>query len=184
MKTVLLVCGLMGTGKTTFARRLKRITGFDMIRSDILRKELARMDAGAHEYTAFEAGIYSENFSKRTYAQLCHRAGEYLENGRSVIVDAAFSKQWQRDLICETARDSGAQLIVVECVCPDEVVRQRLLAREADGADASDGRWELYPFHKSAYDAFNPSDEYIHLTVETNREESSLEVLQKIQTLI
>ena len=184
MQALILVCGLMGTGKTTFARRLSRETGFSVLRSDVLRNKLSLMDDATHQYTDYGAGIYSDEFTKRTYRKLSHEAVEVLKNGDSVIVDAAFSKQWQRHLFMEAGSDFGARLVMVECVCPDQVVRERLLAREADGKDASDGRWAIYPDQKKAYEPFSHADDAIHLIVETHREQSAFEVIEKIFALI
>jgi len=184
MENVVIVCGLMGTGKTTFARQLGKAAGLDMIRSDVVRKQLAQIDVSTHEYENFGAGIYSPQFTERTYQALCDQAAEYLKKGRSVIVDAVFGKQRQRHIMLDTVRRMGAGLIVVECVCPDDIVRGRLVARESEGADASDGRWALFPQQKKSYEPLNVSEGLHHLTVQTHQADSMSGAIEKVCGLL
>ena len=43
--TMLIVCGLAGSGKSTVARMLGDLTGFEVLSSDVIRKRLARGSA-------------------------------------------------------------------------------------------------------------------------------------------
>src|SRR5262249_20569256 len=87
---LVLVGGLPGTGKSTLARGLAERAGFEVIRSDVVRKELA----GASE------GIYTPEWAERTYAECLRRAEQVLFEGQRPLVDATFREErWRRDFL-------------------------------------------------------------------------------------
>ena len=130
--------GLSGSGKTTFSQEL--IMSFEMIslRSDIERKRLAGLDALAKSGSGMESGIYTRDFSRRTYKHLASLAEKLLQAGWSVLVDATFIARWQRDLFRQLADRCGVPLHILDFAVPDEVLRQRVQARSAEGRDASE----------------------------------------------
>ena len=89
---LLLVCGLIGTGKSTVARLIAGKTGMAIISSDEARKSLFSIPKRAHRYEGFKKGIYSEKATDKTYNELVKKGLEFLESGRSVMLDATFSK--------------------------------------------------------------------------------------------
>src|SRR5262249_55631567 len=92
---LLLVGGLPGTGKSTLARGLAEWAGFTVIRSDLVRKELAGVPAAtaASGPSAFGQGIYTPEWTDRTYAECLRRAEAELFEGRRVLVDASFAAE-------------------------------------------------------------------------------------------
>src|SRR5262249_46850754 len=80
---LLLVGGLPGPGKSTLARALAECAGFELIRSDIVRKELVGIDSVER---AGEAN-YSPDWNVRTYASCLSRAEQLLFEGRRVLID-------------------------------------------------------------------------------------------------
>ena len=89
---LVLVGGLPGTGKSTLAHALASHAGFDLIRSDQVRKELARASgiAGAGAVDRYASGIYTPKWNERTYEECLARADAALFEGKRVIVDATF----------------------------------------------------------------------------------------------
>src|SRR5262249_39483761 len=71
---VVLVGGLPGTGKSTLACELTAAGGFEVIRSDVVRKELAGVPAQTRLGDAF----YSPDWTDRTYAECLRRADAML----------------------------------------------------------------------------------------------------------
>src|SRR5262249_52001547 len=76
---LLLIGGLPGAGKSTLARALGERAGFDVLRSDVIRKELAGLVPTEPATIGFEDGIYSPEWSDRTYAECLKRAVALLE---------------------------------------------------------------------------------------------------------
>ncbi len=66
---LVLVGGLPGTGKSTLARSLAEKAGFELIRSDVVRKELAASTDSGWTPAILHHGIYSQEWNDRTYAE-------------------------------------------------------------------------------------------------------------------
>jgi predicted kinase len=173
---LILVGGLMGTGKSTLARMLGEALGAVVISSDATRKRLAGLDPAQPVPAAFGADIYSAEWSARTYAALLAEARAALAAGRSVVLDASFARQAQRLEAERVGRETGATVRFVEAVCPEEVVMARLARRwrqrvAAAGApaQASDGRPELYAAQAATWEPFDAAREtgVAHLWLDT-----------------
>jgi predicted kinase len=141
---LVITCGLPGTGKSSLARALAERSGFEVISSDVVRKELAGVEPGEHRYEAFRQGIYSGEITKRTYEALLGRAAPILHAGRSVILDASFSRREQRSAARRLGQATGAQFACIYLAAGDEEVRRRITRRVKEGTDPSDASWEIY----------------------------------------
>lgn len=140
---VIIVTGLIGTGKTTAARKIGQGLGYAVLSSDVIRKELAGVPAGEQHYDDFSSGLYSPAFTEKTYAELFSRAQGLLNKGQSVIMDASFKKRSDRAAALKLAAGSGANFLAVECVADEATIKGRLERRKQAGS-VSDGRWEIF----------------------------------------
>lgn len=165
--TLILMAGLMGTGKSVIARQLAPRLGAEIIQTDVLRKELLGLAPTEHRYEAFGEGIYGTDMSRRTYDEALKRALALLAAGQSVIIDASYKKRADREAAIETARKSGFHYYLIDCVCPEAVVKERLDARMSESGEASDGRWELYLAQKSDFDPVTEATAPQLITAET-----------------
>jgi len=153
MKKVVVVFGLMGTGKTTLAAALGQALGWPVVHSDAVRKTLAGLTPTTPTPTEFGKGIYDEDFSRRTYAEMRDQAGAHLKAGQSVILDGSYKRAGERDLVQQLAQDNGAAAIFLFCACPLETVRERLGLRAKDPESISDGREEILEAQAKDFDA-------------------------------
>jgi hypothetical protein len=94
------------------------------------------------------------------------RAKNLLKAGDPCILDATFLKKRYRDAAFRIAKESGVPLLIVECVCPENVVRERLTRRIKD-ITVSDGRWEIYPRQREDFEPIQPSEPSI--TIDTTK---------------
>jgi hypothetical protein len=122
---LILVSGLMGTGKSVLARGLSERLGAEVIRMDVLRKSLLGISPSERRHEPFGKGIYAEDVTEKTYAQALGQAEELLRRGKSVIIDASFKKRAARQKAREAAERLQADFFIVECVLPENVLRQR-----------------------------------------------------------
>lgn len=136
---LVLVGGLPGTGKSTLARALAERAGFRVIRSDLVRKELA--GATGREPAAFGEGIYMAEWTERTYAECLRRAEVLLFEGNRVLVDANFRVEAWRRAFLEAATRWGVLGGLLLCQAEPDVVRERLACRRDDASDAD---WTVY----------------------------------------
>lgn len=179
---LILICGYIGTGKSSFARKFSEKTGIEIISSDVVRKEIAGISTREHRYEDFRSGIYSPEFSRKTYDEMLKRAKEYLAKGKSVILDATFSKKKGRLVAKDIAKGEGAVFLCIEVTCPEELIRSRMDKRMIDGSDVSDGRWEIFPEHKSSFEEINEFSDDEHFIVDTSEDVEA--ELEKILELI
>ncbi len=147
------VCGLIGTGKTSIAEELKDRLHAETIQSDRVRKELAGLPPEEHLYVPFGSGIYSEEFTRRTYMEVLARARRLLAGGKGVILDATFSRGWMREEVLRLGRECGAEVVFLECTAPEALIRERLMERMGR-VGVSDGRWEIYLQAKRTFEPF------------------------------
>jgi len=103
-RLLVVIFGLMGVGKTTVARALGEARGWPVIHSDAVRKALAGLAPTTPALFEFGQGIYSKDFSQKTYTEMRRRAGELLDSGDTrVILDASFKSVGERDRVRELA---------------------------------------------------------------------------------
>jgi aminoglycoside phosphotransferase family enzyme/predicted kinase len=150
--TLIVMSGWMGTGKSLVARGLAPLLGAEVLRMDVLRKELLEIAPTDHRYEEFGKGIYGEEMNRRTYDEGLRRAKALLKEGKSVILDGSFRSGRDRAAAMEAASSLSAPFFLIYCFAPDEVLRRRLETRKQTGTDASDGRWELLESQKRSFD--------------------------------
>jgi aminoglycoside phosphotransferase family enzyme/predicted kinase len=151
-KPVLFItAGMVGTGKTFLAQALAKRLGLVVISSDVTRKQLAGIPVTEHRFEEFDRGIYSPEFSKKTYGKMFTEARHILSGGGSVILDASFIRAEERLKAKKLAEESGADFFIVECRLDEKTIKQRLAQRLEEGS-TSDGRWEIYPSQKRAFE--------------------------------
>jgi aminoglycoside phosphotransferase family enzyme/predicted kinase len=138
---LLLVAGLPGTGKSTLAQGLSQHAGFPVIRSDVVRKELAGIRTDEKTPPHLRETIYTPEWTERTYAECLHRAERLLGEGKRVVVDATFHTEAQRRPFFNAALRWGVPGGMLVCRADPEVLRQRLASRKHDVSDAD---WSVH----------------------------------------
>lgn len=137
---LVLMGGLPATGKSTVARAFAEARGFEVIRSDVVRKELFLPDedpTANHSAPAGE-GIYTPEHTEKTYAECARRAQETLAEGGRVIIDATFHSAASRAPFLELGRTHCVPVDFVVCTAPEPVILERLRSRTGDASDADE----------------------------------------------
>ena len=142
MNTLVVVCGLPGTGKTTVAREITERLDARLLRTDVVRKDL------------FDDPAYTEAETEAVYAELFDRATAALAD-ESVVLDATFRTEAFRTGAREAARSVDAAFRLVGVECTDEVVRERIHARSDDASDADVAVYEQF---RETYDPVQDAD--------------------------
>lgn len=169
---VIAIGGLSGTGKTTLATALAEAFGAELLRTDIIRREI--FASGSRPVEA-DSGIYQPAARERVYDELFQRAAALHADRVGVVLDGTFS---QVDLLLK-ARDLAAHphsvFLAIECICRREVAHGRMAQRLTDARDASDAhpeihdiqsqRWETWPANVAQFQV--DSEQPLHQQVES-----------------
>ncbi len=140
---LVLVGGLPGTGKSTLAAGLGASFGFEVLRSDEVRKELAGIGRAGAGAAPLDRGIYDAEHTARTYAALIERARPRLERGLSVVLDASWTDPRWRERAAALAEATASDLVELRCEVDPAEARCRIVRRSAAGGDPSDATPEV-----------------------------------------
>jgi uncharacterized protein len=135
---LILTSGVSGSGKSTLAQTLVESLGAIRVRSDVERKRLLGIAAGARPTAEQVAPLYGSGLTERTYARLQSLAASLLGAGLHAIVDAAFLHRNERDRVRNVAAAHEARTTLIECHAATPVLRQRIRNRLAADDDPSD----------------------------------------------
>ena len=130
------VCGLPGVGKTTIAERVAARLGGDILRTDVIRKEL------------FDEPTYGDAETEAVYAELTERARERVAAGRAVVLDATFADARFRADVREVGERAAGSFALVEVKCDEAVVERRIERRDG----ISDADFEVHLQFKDVFD--------------------------------
>lgn len=133
---LILVGGLPGTGKSTLGKDLEAHAGFRAIDSDHVRKELAGISPSARAGAAHGKGIYTAEWTQKTYAECLERARAELERGGRVVVSATFKDDARRETFLHEAHRLGVPAYMLVCELEREEVAHRIRERKGDASDA------------------------------------------------
>ncbi|MFD7921292.1 AAA family ATPase [Streptomyces sp. NPDC059740] len=131
-----LVGGLPGSGKSTLSGALANRLGAALLSSDRLRKELAGIPPERSAAARYGEGLYTPEWTARTYATLLDRAATLLSAGESVVLDASWSDARQREAAAQVAERAGADLVALHCHVSSDVSAARLRRRAPGPSDA------------------------------------------------
>jgi predicted kinase len=126
---LIILSGLPGTGKTTFAQALSKVLDFAHIESDAIRRAVAPVPL----YSTAESGV--------VFRQVEADARAALAAGRHALIDATNLTHRDRKRFLKLAEVSGARLVAVRLVAPVATIRERL-SRPRDGH--SQATFEIY----------------------------------------
>ena len=167
---LVVVGGVVGTGKSTAAEILADELGAAVISTDRVRKQRLGLAPAQRPAAGRTAQIYTPEEKHRVYAAVADRARSVLESGRAAVLDGTFSRRVDRDGAQRLAGDLGAHVFFVETRCSADAALQRLARRAAADADPSDAGPDRYRASVAAFEALDdwPADRRIG--VRTDRE--------------
>lgn len=127
--TLIMLCGLPGSGKSTVAKMIGERLSARGISSIILRTDEIRREL-------FPARTYSAEESTAVYATMMDRAKINLQAGCTVLLDATFVAAAHRAVPLKLAEEAGVDSQTVHVVSPPDLTRTRLATRSGDLSEA------------------------------------------------
>jgi len=117
---VLMFCGLMGTGKTTFSKYFaETFSDYIRINSDDVRRLLGKKFFDIKDVPEINAYVYST-------------AEKALAEGKGVIFDSALKLKSARENPYKVARNANVPALVIECKCSPETSINRMSQRKKE----------------------------------------------------
>jgi predicted kinase len=101
-------------------------------------KEVAGLTNAARAVAVFGTGLYREAPVAAVYTEMLRRARRGLEHGRSVILDASWSRSNHRADAASLALVTDSTLHEIRCTVDEDIAVARLIARAEADTDASD----------------------------------------------
>lgn len=131
---VIVLCGLVGSGKSTVARALA-----DRLRAVAVASDRVRRAPALHARRR-RTGLarYAPESIQAVYDAMLERAAPVVASGRPVVLDATHAEASRRTRVRDWARERGLRALLVEAFCPREETLRRLARRAERGDDASE----------------------------------------------
>ncbi len=182
--------GLSGSGKTTLSGLLleQELPGqgdIIRLRSDVERKRLFGINVTTRDKSGINKGIYTKEASQQTYERLLQLTGNIIKAGFSVIVDAAFLKEDQRQPFYGLAKELNIPYLILHSKADMGIQHQRLRIRQQQDQDASDANNEVLNQQHNQYEPLTNAEKKTTVTVNTTHSVDLSEVvtwLEKNQT--
>lgn len=165
-------CGLSGAGKSTIAVSLRDRVDAIHIRSDVIRKHLAGV-----ELSERGQDIYSESYTRATYAKLIELGIVLAAHGHTVILDAKFDRRDARQKLIEKAESFELPLHFIYCHAPLDVLKARLMKRKGDVSDATEA---LTDTQVQQFEVFEGDETALRVSLDTQDKESVEAVLNEL----
>lgn len=120
---VYLICGFIGAGKSTFAKKLEKETGAVKITKDEWSIRLIGNDPTIDGYAQWDTKII----------ELSRDIAFYLaEKGIDVIIDEGFWAKEERDALKRRIDAIGAKAVMYYVDTPIETIRERVVGRNSN----------------------------------------------------
>ena len=152
--------GFSGSGKSTFSLMMVEQYGAIRIRSD---RERMRMFGSTSENS-----IYTADATKATYEHLLTLATSIHNSGYSVIVDATFLKQWQRELFLKQATKADISFYICTMECDRVLIQSRIEKRSQEGSDISEADLEILQKQLLSAEPLLRSEKEAAITIDCN----------------
>jgi len=179
---ILAFAGHVASGKSSLAEFVAGESGWRFLSSDRIRKSLAGVKPNYRGTAAERGTLYSGELTQRVYGALFSGASEQVKAGDSVILDATFSRQADREALARVAAAVGAELIWTFADADEEIRRKRLRDRASRRDVISDAREEDLQLLAARFEAPDelPASALIRINTGTSFEASQRAWLTEI----
>jgi len=166
---VIVTFGIIGSGKSTLAGKLGEELSASVVASDYVRKEITATGTNERKDEGYEKGIYTEEITEKTYAELISRSMKEIERKHVVILDASFSKRRWRKMLMNKAAETGLRVFFLRTIASKEALRERLIEREKRGDSVSDATVDILERFASGFEEPEEIEKTNYFEVDTER---------------
>ncbi len=159
---LVLIGGPPGAGKSSLAKALAEQATFDVIRTDVVRKEMA---ANASPSNDTSQNLYTPEAIERIYSECLRRAGEGLFQGKRMLIDASFRQESHRQQFLQLAKAWGVPACLLMCRVSPAVARERIAHRQNDASDAD---WQVFKQAWRSWESTSPKTQLLTELIDAN----------------
>ena len=164
--------GLSGSGKTWGTQAILERCGAIRLRSDVERKRLAGLGPLAKTSSAIASGLYSPEFSRRTFARLADLGPMIVGAGFPVILDATFLRRAEREQFRALAESLGVSFVILDFPADEATCRERIRRRSQEKADASEATEDVLDRQLALREPLSDAEQRLALRFDPARPES------------
>lgn len=139
-----IISGHLGVGKTTTANLLGKIINSPVVSIDKTIYRIFEEPSNVGKNIPFNE--FELKICYNTFALVSEHV---LSSGKSIIIDGAFGKKEQRELLISIAKKLNLPHHVLYITCPDEIVKERATKRFSDGKGVG---WQAHLDYKKKYE--------------------------------
>ena len=151
--TVYVLCGFIGAGKTTFAKKLEEQTGAVRITKDEWLIQMVGNDPTIDGYEDYDSKMCG--LSRDVAFQLAAK-------GIDVIIDEGVWEKEQRDMLRRRIEEVGAQVVLYYLDTPIATIRERVARRNMNAAkDSFKISGELLDFYLQYWEPPSEDEGYV-----------------------
>lgn len=143
---LIMITGLPGSGKTTFAKALADSLNAVHLNTDIIRDNMGRR------------GKYDETSKSMIYANMLRQTESYLHRAEDVVVDATFYKAALRKPYKKLARKYKNRLFWIMVTAEEGVIKERMQQKR----QYSEADFDVYLTIKSIYEPLEEGHLILH----------------------
>lgn len=172
--TLIIMCGLPATGKSTASKGIARVKGFPIIATDAIRREVLK------DEDIFDPAVASDPEKRqRVYDEVFRRAEESLSLARGAILDGTFLTQRLRRRAAEIAARAGRRFVIMETRCSEETALRRISERTRESTSSNALTAQAYIENRSRFEPVNvpdlreafPALEIVHVIVDAESDD-------------
>jgi len=149
--TLLVMCGLPATGKSTAAGEIARRRGFPIVATDAVRREILK------DEDIFDPAVASNaERRQRVYDEVFRRAEQSLARSRGAILDGTFLTQRLRHRAAGIAASGGRRFVIMETRCSEKTALRRISERTRENTLSNALTAQAYFENKSRFEPVDP----------------------------
>ncbi len=133
--------------------------------------------------SAIGSGLYNPEITAQTYATLSQYSVLALTAGYNVIVDATCLHHAERNLLHTTAKNCAARFAILNCTAEDQILNQRITARQAKHQDASEADLTVLDWQRENLEPLSADEQRLTLTIDTGQDSSAKEIVRQLQNI-
>ncbi|MFA7308228.1 MAG: ATP-binding protein [Hyphomicrobium sp.] len=173
MKKLIIVCGLPGSGKTTFASELSKKTGIVCLHKDSIKEKLFE---GLNLSTLEE----SKRIGKPSVDIMLYLAEQQIANGIDIIIEAPFAFPGDYKIFEEWKEKYDIDLYSIICFLDAEERKKRFSNRSRNHAHFDEMRMEDH-FSENEYDYASIPGEQIMIKTDEPTSELVRKVILQVE---